>query len=137
MAQEKTGRGNSEKLMGLYGDVIINTGPSHHVTRNFSLLVNLVETSPCSVGFSYGSKTLSTSIGVLPLTNTITLYNVLYVPDLNCSLISVSKLLKQLKNCCAMFSDTLCILHDHFTRTLIRAGEEWDGVYYLTGVAGV
>ena len=57
----------------------------------------------------------------------------LYVPDFNCTLISVSKLLKQ-TGCIAIFTDTLCVLQDCFTRTLIGAGEEREGVYYFTGV---
>ena len=46
---------------------------------------------------------------------------------------SVSKLLRQ-TGCIAIFTDTLCFLQDRFTRTLIGAGEEREGVYYLTGV---
>ena len=33
-----------------------------------------------------------------------------------------------------MFSDTLCVLQDRFTRTLIGAVEEWDGVYVYRDV---
>ena len=138
MAQEKTGHVTKDKLSGKFaGDIIIDTGASHHMTGDFSLLVDVVDTSPCLVGFADGSKTISSSMGVLHITNAISLHNVLYVPDLNCSLISVSKLLKQLKHCCALFTDTLCIVQDRFTRTLIGAGEERDGVYYLTDVAPV
>ena len=36
--------------------------------------------------------------------------------------------------CIAIFTDTLCVLHDRFSRTLIGAGEEREGVYYFTGV---
>ena len=32
------------------------------------------------------------------------------------------------------FTDTLCVLQDRFSRTLIGAGEEREGVYYFTGV---
>ena len=61
------------------------------------------------------------------------LKDVLYVPDFNCTLISVSRLLKQ-TGCIAIFTDTLCVLHDRFTKTLIGTGEEREGVYYFTGV---
>ena len=57
----------------------------------------------------------------------------MFVPDFDCTLISVAKLLKQ--TCCvAIFTDTLCFLQDRFSRTLIGAGEEREGVYYFTGV---
>ena len=61
------------------------------------------------------------------------LHEVLFVPDFNCTLISVSKLLKQ-TGCIAIFTDTLCVLQDRFSRTLIGEGEEREGVYYFTGV---
>lgn len=59
--------------------------------------------------------------------------NVLYVQDSNFTLILVAKLLKQ-TNCLALFSDTICVFHDCFSRTLIQAGEERDGVYYFTDI---
>ena len=61
------------------------------------------------------------------------LLDVLYVSDFDCTLISVSKLLKQ-TGCIAIFTDTLCFLQDRFSSTLIGAGEEREGVYYFTGV---
>lgn len=139
MASKKTkGGGNSSKLSGkIFGDIIIDTGASHHMTGNFSLLCDLIDTLPCLVGFADGIKTLSTNMGMIYLTDKIHLYNVLYIPDLNFSLILVSTLLKQHKNCFVLFTDTLCVLQDHFTRTLIGAGEERDGVYYLSDVATV
>lgn len=69
------------------------------MTTNLSLFVDLLDTSLCSVGFADGSKMLSSSMGVLPLTDTIFLYNVFKVLHLsNCSLIFVSTFLKQLKS---------------------------------------
>ncbi|XP_019089143.1 PREDICTED: uncharacterized protein LOC109127963 [Camelina sativa] len=129
-------KSNPDKLSGkIPGDVIIDTGASHHMTGNISLLTDLVDTPSCSVGFADGSVTFSNRKGILHLTDRVSLLDVLYVPNLNCSLISVSKILKQMKNCFALFTDTLCVLQDRFTRTLIGAGEERDGVYYLTDVA--
>lgn len=73
------------------------------------------------------------SMGSFSLSSNITLLKVLYVHDLKCTLISIVKLLKQL-NCFAMFTDTICVLHDHFLRTLVGVGEERDGVYYFTNL---
>ena len=100
---------SSDKLSGKdMGDLIIDTGASHHMTGDISLLVNLKDVSPCNVSFADGSTTVSKKLGLLPLSNHISLYNVLYVPGLNCSLISVSKLLKH-SNCFAFFTDTICM----------------------------
>lgn len=82
--------------------VIIDTGASHHMTCNRTLLVNLKETSPCRVGFADGSITVSSSVGEMVFSDQLALKDVLFVPDLNCSLIFVSKLLKHM-NCCIIY----------------------------------
>ena len=130
---EKT-KASSDRLSGKhYGDLILDTGSSHHMTGELSFLENVSSIPPCPVGFADGNKTFATHVGVFHLSNNITLSNVLFVPDLNCSLISVSKLLRQ-TNCFALLTDTLYILQDRFSRTLIGAGEKRDGVYYFKDV---
>jgi len=52
----------------------------------------------------------------------MTLKNVLYVPNLNCNLISISKLCKQL-NCVMTYFDEFCVIQDRTSRTLIGAGD--------------
>lgn len=82
--------GSADKLSGKnLGEVIIDTGASHHMTGDVSLLVNMKETTPCNVGFADGSVTKSSSMGTMVLSDRLLLQDVLYVPDLNCSLISV------------------------------------------------
>ena len=128
-------RPSNDKLSGKnrHGDLILDTGASYQMTGDMSLLTHTVSITPCPVGFADGNKTFATHMGVFPLSDKITLENVLFVPNLNCSLISVSKLLKQ-TNCFALLTDTICILQDRFTRTLIGAGEERDGIYYFKDV---
>lgn len=106
------------------------------MTGNLSLLVNVCSTSLCLVEFADSNKTMSTSTGMLRVSDHITLDNVLYVPALDCTLISVSKLLKQ-KRCVALFTESFCVFQDSFSRTLIGAGTERDGVYYLQDKAAV
>lgn len=83
--------------------------------------------------FAYGSQVMAVQSGDLCLLERLTLLNVLFVPDLNCTLLSVAKLLKQ-TGCYAVFTDILCILQDCFMMTLIGAGEEGDGVYFYRDV---
>ena len=111
----------------------LTTGASHHMTGDRALLSELEIISPCSVAFADGNRTLAVQMGSLRLSEKLVLYNVLYVPDLKCTLISVAKLLKQ-TNCLAMFTDTICVLQDRFSRTLIGAGKERDGVYYFMDI---
>ena len=87
------------------------------MTGNVSFLVNVRQTRPCIAGFS----------------DRICLRDVLLVPNLDCTLISVSKLLRH-TNCFALFTDTICFLQDRSSKTLIGAGEERDGVYFFKDV---
>ncbi|XP_010431064.1 PREDICTED: uncharacterized protein LOC104715347 [Camelina sativa] len=126
---------SSEKLSGKTRstDVIIDTGASHHMTGDLRLLSNVVDIVPSPVTKPDGSASRATKRGTLTLNDQYDLPDVLFVPDFNCTLISVAKLLKH-TGCIAVFTDTLCFLQDRFTRTLIGAGEEREGVYYFTGV---
>ncbi|XP_056860139.1 uncharacterized protein LOC108835766 [Raphanus sativus] len=87
MIQEKAGNQASDKLFGKnkLGDVILDTGASHHMTGNRDLLTHLETISPCSISFADGNRTFA----------------------------------------------------DRFSRTLIGAGEERDGVYYFTDLVSV
>ena len=102
------------------------------MTGDLTVLHNISD-FPSSVTFPNGQLSNATKRGTLKLSNDYSVNDVLFVPDFNCTLISVSKLLKQ-TGCIAIFTDTLCVLHDRFSRTLIGAGEEREGVYYFTGV---
>ena len=51
---------NSKK----YGDLILDTGASHHMTGELSFLKNVKSIPPCPVGFADGNKTYATHTGV-------------------------------------------------------------------------
>lgn len=101
MTLEKS-NGNSDKLFGkmvsckITEEMILDTGASHHMTGNLSLLVNITPISACSVGFADGSKTILECIGLFRISDRIILRDVLYVPDLNCTLLSVRSSLNRL-----------------------------------------
>ena len=63
---------------------------------------------------------------VVNLTNNLSLGQALYVPNLNCNLISVSQLNDGLRGF-LQFSNNTCAIHDHHSRELIGIGEirEW------------
>ena len=96
------------------------------MTGDLSLLQDAIYIIPYAVTFPDGTASRATKIGRVSLTKDYKLLNVLYVPNFNCTLISVSRLLKK-TGCIAIFTDTLCVLQDRFTRTLIGAGEERRG----------
>lgn len=73
------------------------------------LLTDVRSMIPCPVSFADGSYVMATKCGNLRLSEKLTLLNVLYVQNLNCTLLSVAKLLRE-TGCLAMFTDTLCVL---------------------------
>ena len=115
------------------GEVILDSGASHHMTGDIHVLESVKFIPPVPVSFVDGSVVYATKCGCLSLSKDISLENVLFVPSLNCNLLSVAKMLNQ-TGCFAVFTDTLCILQDRFTRTLIGAGEVKNGVYVYRGV---
>lgn len=74
------------------GEVILDTGASHHMTGDVRLLTNLRKLVGCPVHFADGSQMQATQSGVLRLSDKIILEHVLFVPNLNCTLLSVAKL---------------------------------------------
>jgi len=97
MIKGQMGNPSYDKLSGKtkFGNVILDIGASHHMTGQLSLLTNIVPIPPYSMGFAAGSKTFALNMGVFPLSNKVALTNVLHVPKLMCTLISVSKIVKQ------------------------------------------
>ena len=57
---------------------------------------------------------------------------VLFVPHLNCNLISVTQLSDE-SRCTLQFANKLCVIQDHLKRTVIGVGERCSGLY-LCGV---
>lgn len=114
----------------LNGEWIIDTSCSHHVTGNISCLTDIKEVLPLPVGLLDGQHVMAVKEGVVRLTDTITLHNILIVPKLNCNLISVSQLSDDLK-CCLITNSSICAIQDLQMREVIGTGERRDGLYYL------
>lgn len=78
---------------------IVDSSASNHMTGDKSIFATY---SPCNghqtVRIANGTRTEVTGTRTINLSNTIILYSVLFVPDLNCNLISINKPNKDL-NC--------------------------------------
>ncbi|XP_021716606.1 uncharacterized protein LOC110684457 [Chenopodium quinoa] len=109
---------------------IIDTGASHHVTGNDNFLQDAHSIISCPVGLPDGAKAMATKEGRVVLADGITLEHILFVPQLNCNLISVSKLIDD-SNCFVRFTNSLCAIHDQSSGSLIGGGERIDGLYYF------
>ncbi|KAL2941173.1 Retrovirus-related Pol polyprotein from transposon RE1 [Bienertia sinuspersici] len=109
---------------------IVDTGASHHVTDDATCLMDVHTIYPCPVGLPDGSHAMATTEGCVFLADNIILEHVLFVPQLNCNLISVSKMIDD-SQCFVQFTDSLCAIQDRLSRSLIGAGERIDGLYYF------
>lgn len=68
--------------------------------------------------------------------STLTLKHVLFVPALQCHLLSVSQLTED-SHCTVLFTNALCAIQDLHSGSLIRAGEQKGGLYHFRGVPAV
>ena len=111
---------------------IIDTGASNHMTGNLEGMSEIRDIVACPVGMPDGGQTNATKEGTVFLGGGLKLTNVLYVPKLNCSLISVSQLLDE-SNCFVQFTNKLCVMQDRTSKMLIGVGKHQDGLYYFHG----
>ncbi|XP_021751608.1 uncharacterized protein LOC110717256 [Chenopodium quinoa] len=121
-----------EKMSGEYfsSSWIIDTGTSHHVTGDASCLVDMREILSCPVGLPDGTQALATKEGRVYLADGIILEHVLFVAQLHCNLLSVSKMIDD-SHCYVRFTDSLCAIQDQHSGSLIGGGERIDELYYF------
>jgi hypothetical protein len=91
---------------------------------------------PCPVGMPNGTRTFATKEGMVIIGDKLILKHVLFVPNLNCNLISISQLLHDV-DYIVHFTKTMCVIQDRTSRTMIGAGEQSEGLYVLSVVAPV
>lgn len=101
----------------------------HHVTSEKSWMYDLISIAPCPVGLLNGGFTLATQKGFVRLSSTITLTDVLLVPQFSCSLFYVTQLTHDL-NCIVQFNSSMYAIQDH-TMGLIGTGRKQDGLYFF------
>ena len=119
---------DSEKLSGMeYW--MLDSGASCHMAGNVLTMTNVKKIAPVAIGLPNGTYTLAREKGTVVLGEGLRLDNVLCVPKLNCNLVSISKLCKQL-NCAVTYFDDFCVIQDRTSRIPIGSGEQRDGVYY-------
>lgn len=128
-------KGGDDRLSGkdIHVKWIVDSGASHHMTGSLNLLSDVCDLAPIPVELPDGAKVTALKAGKLQLGNGIYLNNILFVPNLHCTLIYVSKLAKEL-NCLVTFVDELCVIHDRNSRILIGTGEQRDGAYFFRAV---
>jgi len=78
-----------ERLLGKH-NWLLDSGVSYHMTGNLKLSLNLCDITPVPVGMPNGTIPLANKRGSVRLNDKLMLSDVLYVPSLNCNLISIA-----------------------------------------------
>ena len=73
---------------------MLDSGASTHMAGDITLLNNVAKFSLVTIGLPNGTYTMASEQGSVDLGQGLALQNVLYVPKLNCNLVSISKLCK-------------------------------------------
>ncbi|KZV49361.1 hypothetical protein F511_10901 [Dorcoceras hygrometricum] len=110
---------------------IVDSGATDHMTGSYGLFSSY---APCAgnkkIRIADGSLSPIAGIGSITISKTLTLHDVLHVPNLSCNLLSVSKLTTDLK-CCVLFSPHLCQFQDSASGMMIGSAREDGGLYYF------
>ena len=101
------------------------------MTSNFNWFFSF---TPCydnlRVEITDGSLTIVSRKGSIKITENITLTSVLYVPNLSCNLLSISKLTKDF-NCIAKFSSSSCEFKELYSRKKIGSAKVHEALYFF------
>ena len=109
---------------------ILDSGATDHVTCSLNNLHSYEPINPVTVKLPNGHHVHATHSGIVHLSKTITLFDVLYIPTFTFNLISISKLVSS-TDCALIFSSTSCMLQDTNNRMKIGIVEERHGLYHL------
>ncbi|RVW57066.1 Retrovirus-related Pol polyprotein from transposon TNT 1-94 [Vitis vinifera] len=110
---------------------IVDSGASDHMTGDVTIFDTY---SSCpnnlTVRIADGSLSKVAGTGSVVLSRDLTLNSVLLIPNLDCNLLSISKLTKE-KRCITNFSSTHCEFQDLDSGKTIGNAEECSGLYIL------
>ena len=101
---------------------MLDSGASCHMASDVSVMEKIKKIAAVAIGLPNGTYTVASEKGLVALRGGLKLNNVLCVPKLNCNLVSISKLCKQL-NCAVIYFDDFFVIQDRTSRTLIESGE--------------
>ncbi|GKB72446.1 ribonuclease H-like domain-containing protein [Tanacetum coccineum] len=109
-------------------------GTNQHLTYIDKDLINVIDISYLGITVSHpnGTEACITKVGNMVLNKTLTLYDVLVVPEYYVSLMSVHKLARD-NNLIVAFDESKCFVLPQDLRDLkvLRTGSQIDGLYYF------
>ncbi|WVZ08647.1 hypothetical protein V8G54_021993 [Vigna mungo] len=109
---------------------IIDSGASDHVSSSLNLYSSYKTIDPVTVKLPNGQQTIASYSGTMQINDSLCISNVLYLPQFNFNLISVSKL-TTVHNCQLIFLDNQCFIQDRHSKRMIGIVDAQDGLYTL------
>ena len=109
---------------------IIDSGATDHITSSFAWFQTYSKIKPVHVNLPNGSWVTALYSGIVRFSSTLVIHNVLYVPNFNFNLISISKLISDL-HCTLNFSANFCKIQDVTTLKTIGLAKLREGLYHL------
>ncbi|CAH9105058.1 unnamed protein product, partial [Cuscuta europaea] len=123
---------SGEKLSGMPYELgwLLDSGASYHMTARADLFYKIDKLNPIPVTMPDGKITYATCVGEIHMSPKIHIKNVLLVPGWNCNLISVARLIDDIK-CEIYFANDICVIQDQPSRMPIGVAKRKGGVYYF------
>lgn len=109
---------------------IIDSGATHHVSHDRNMFTDYKPLDQTYVTLPNGYTVSIVGVGSIHLTNSITLFNVLYILEFKFNLLSVSVLTKTL-NSEVSFTATDCYIQDLTQALMISQGSQVGNLYVL------
>ena len=109
---------------------IIDTSATDHMVHSMSQFTSITSIVNTYVYLPNGDQVLVTHVGIMHISSTFVLKDVLCVPSFAFNLISVSKLTKT-SFCCLIFLGNCCFIQDLAQWSMIGQGRESNGLYLL------
>ena len=108
---------------------ILDTGATDHIVHSISCLSTITSTIQATVKLPNGNMVPVTHIGIVKLSSSLILTNVLCVPSFHFNLISVSKLVQS--SLCLFFLSNYCFIQAFTPWRMIGPGKICNGFYFL------
>jgi len=109
---------------------LIDTGAYDHKTFNLANFLTFSEIFPIPITLRDGSKTHANISGIVHLLPSLTLKNVLYIPDFKVNIISTAKLIFD-SNCFLIFNSAFSFIKQTLNRKTISTAKQLQGLYVL------
>ena len=110
---------------------IVDSGASDHMTGDLSVFHDDVPNfDNYTIRIADGTLSKVVGIGTVIISKDITLNSILFVPNLDCNLLSVSKITRDF-NCITKFSSNICVFQVLNLARKIGSAKLWAGFYLL------